>query len=1438
MISLFSTDIMFDDLEKTDNGESKSSELLKNEIKRNIFSTQIPFIENQGQIDEQVKFYAKTFAGTIFVTDSNLTYTSISQKNIGTEFGVLKEIFVDGELTPKGESKTETIINYYKGDSEKWKTNIPAYNIISLGSVWKDVNVSLHAYQNNVEKIFTVFPGGNPNDIKLKIEGIKKLNVNEFEELEILAEHDLMKFSKPVAYQNVLGKKVLIDTKYVVDEKSYGFLVGDYDKDLPLVIDPLIASTFIGSTMDEDEGSIVMDSSGNIFIAALSFDNSYPTVGAPIFDSTVNGGEDIVVSKFNNNLTSLLASTFIGGSDDEGLPSIAIDSADNVFVGSATLSTNYPTSSGYQNTKKLKSDIVISKFTNNLALSASTYLGGDGDETSGSLGAMIAIDNSDNVYVTSSSNSTNFDTSGTTGHDQTQNGDRDAVVAKLNNSLSSLLALTYLGGSSLEEDPFIAIDSSGNVFVATETDSDDFPTTNGAYDTTFSSSRDSATISKFDNTLATLIASTFLEGTTDEDDPSIAFDSSGNVFVAIDTESADFPTAGTPFDSTHNGGEDIVVAKLNNSLTTLLATTFLGGTMGEEFGRVAIDSADNVFVLAETQSTDISLAGSSFDTLYNDFGSGEDMFISKLDNSLSSLLASTYLGATSDIDISPYYPFVLNGTGNVFLTAEVGSSDFPITSGAFDTSFNSPTSPDDIVISIINCNLSSGAACTSISEGSFNTITVGNDKTGSFQYSETENTVTETVTLDVILPTNPVPLTTLQVRINQENDDAEERTSDGAMTLNSSDLEFITDTPDIQQVGMRFNQITVPKNATIGSAFIQFTTDETDTVSTNLTIKGEANDNSPIFTNSPNNISARTTTASSVAWSPASWSVVGAAGNDQKTPDLKTIVQEIVNRSNWESGNSIVFIVNGTGKRTAESINGAIIDHKDPTLSPLLSITYGSGAAGTITTSTAIENNLESGTNLATSADISAPCTNTCTIKFTVPNSLLTEAGIPSSSASIFHDSNENGLIEADEIKATTRDTTTISGSTIFSTTVNSTSKFGVGVVTVSEGSSASSTVTAGGTASFQFSETESTTTQTISLDVDLPAGVPGTITVSTAVEDDLESGTNLATAADITGPCTNTCTIKFTVSNDILTAAGLTSESASIYHDSDENGLIEADEVITTTKDTSTISGSTIFTGTADFTSKFAVGGVVSVTSANAVAGISAVGGLLGFSKNSCDKNGFGHGESLEIYEISYDKCEENEITVLAYSTCGPLSLQMVTAYGSALVGMSSDQPYLDDEKKKLIFHHSIDKDTEWFSIIAKDKRDEFSEKIITNQCTGIKKYYGITGYTSEQQGTDIPISKKLNQNITNIPEWVKNNAVWWGDDQIDDETFVGAIQYLIEENIIWVPKTEEIESESTEIPEWVKNNAVWWGDDQIDDETFVGAIEYLVKNGIISVN
>jgi hypothetical protein len=197
----------------------------------------------------------------------------------------------------------------------------------------------------------------------------------------------------------------------------------------------------------------------------------------------------------------------------------------------------------------------------------------------------------------------------------------------------------------------------------------------------------------------------------------------------------------------------------------------------------------------------------------------------------------------------------------------------------------------------------------------------------------TSVSTTSTTTTSTTTTTLPGGVLAVNVRVAASADDAEEAPS-GTVSLTSSDLELVSDKGALQTVGLRFAGVAVPRGATIVAAYVQFQVDEPTTVATTVQIRGEAATQATAFTTALGNVSTRPRTVAAVSWSPPPWAVIGAAGQDQRTPSLVGVIQEIVDQAGWASGNALALIVTGSGERVAESQNGA------PQAAPLLHIEY------------------------------------------------------------------------------------------------------------------------------------------------------------------------------------------------------------------------------------------------------------------------------------------------------------------------------------------------------------------------------------------------------------------------------------------------------------------------------------------------------------------
>ena len=702
-----------------------ANEPSKTEVIQKTQRLQIPFIANKGQMDERVAFYANTFGGIVFVTKDGEIVYSLPLQDFGSgeknkeeaqivKGVTFKESLVGGKIDRvKGEEISTVTVNYFKGKAPSmWNGNISTYELVNFGEVYKGIDLRLKAYGNNVEKLFYVKPNADAGVIRLRLSGAKILTVNGKGQLEVEIDSRIVKFTKPVAYQENMGKRKEVAVNYSLSnsecsnsqpETIYGFGVDDYDRAKELVIDPLLASTYLGGASDDSGYFTAIDANGNIYVTGRTQSSNFPTtVGA--YDTSIGGDYDVFVSKLNRDLTHLLASTYLGGASDDNGNSISINSAGDIYVAGQTSSSDFPVTAGENDTAKGGySDAFISKLSNDLThLLASTYLGGAHDDSADS----TAIDHVGNIYVTGKTSSSDFPTT-LRAYDTSYNGN-DAFVSKLSGDLSRLLASTYLGGSDNEVVRSITMASDGSVYVAGETWSSDFPATIGAYDNSFNGGFGDAFISRLNENLTHLLASTFLGGSTDDSARSIAMDTGGNVYVTGQTESLDFPTTSGSYDTFFSNG-DAFVSKVSGDLKKLLASTFLGGSDDDVGNSIAIGSDGSVYVAGYTASSDFPVTPDAYDTSKGVF---MDACISKLSGDLKKLLASTFLGG--------YYrdrarSMAINSTGNIYVTGETRSSDFPTTPGACDISYNSDADISDtfdVFVSRFDGNLSASSTAS------------------------------------------------------------------------------------------------------------------------------------------------------------------------------------------------------------------------------------------------------------------------------------------------------------------------------------------------------------------------------------------------------------------------------------------------------------------------------------------------------------------------------------------------------------------------------------------------------------------------------------------------------------------------------------------------------------------------------------------------------
>jgi beta-propeller repeat-containing protein len=690
------------------------------------------FVENRGQTDERVEYYLQGKDKSIYFTPHGLVFSlpGKPEGNLTTETrrhgedhgeeGQRGSVGRSAELgtrnsklgtsTPQryllnlefgganpdvrleGAERTPALISYIKGPKKHWKTGLKTYSSVVYRNLWPGIDLEYRGTQDRLKYQFIVHPGADPGQIRLRYHGATDLRVNAAGELEVEIPAGGFHDQKPYSYQEVAGRQVEVPTTYSLNTSTpqhpntstpttheYGFEVGEYDRSLPLVIDPamLVYAGYVGGLGQEGIGDgleggngISVDGAGNAYITGTtrseetSFPDGDPDMNdlfpVPGFDQTHNspgaGGdlalEDAFVVKVNAAGTALVYATYLGGSGTDQGFDIAVDGTGNAYVAGSTSSSQatfpdgdpdmndmFPVATGPDQTHNGGFEAFVAKLNpDGTALLYAGYIGGNAFD----VGSGIAVDPDGNAYVTGVTNSTQGtfpdgdpdmnDMMPVPGFDQTLNSSVDAFAVKVNAMGTALLYATYLGGTGDERNPDIAVDGSGNAYITGETGSDQ---------------------------------TTFPDGDPDMNDM--------------------FPAPG--FDQTFNGGgQDAFVAKLNGAGTALVYASYLGGSGFDDPHGVAVDSLGNAYLTGSTGSTQTTFPDGDpdmndmmpcpgFDQTFN--GGPSDAFVAKMNAAGTALVYATYIGGATPGDIGS--GIAVDQDGNAYVTGSTRSdqTSFP-----------------------------------------------------------------------------------------------------------------------------------------------------------------------------------------------------------------------------------------------------------------------------------------------------------------------------------------------------------------------------------------------------------------------------------------------------------------------------------------------------------------------------------------------------------------------------------------------------------------------------------------------------------------------------------------------------------------------------------------------------------------------------------------
>jgi hypothetical protein len=717
-------------------------------IPRDLRAVHVPFIANGGQVDERVAFYARTFGGTVFVTRTGeIVYAlpAAEAQDDGHGPGIaLTEVLVGSTVSvPRGEGESETRVSSFKGrDRSRWRAHLPVYDAVSLGEVYEGIDLRLVARGDNVEKIFRLRPGARVAAIALRLDGAERLTVDGQGQLEAMTTLGPVRFTRPVAFQEIGDRRVEVTVRYALRaDGTYGFDVTGYDAAHPLVIDPLLASTFVGGrrldrayAMDigRTRGITLQD---RVFIAGVTWSSDFPVTipRGPYVDYH----DDVFVAKLNPGLTRLIAAVYLGGAGSEEAWAVKVAPSGDVWIAGWTSSTDFPTTSGAENEtyRGGLSDAFVAKLGNNLdELLASTYLGGSEKDRAQ---ALALTENEAPVVTGSTDSEDDFPRERRFGHWRGS----DVFVTRFGADLRSGWSV-LLGGNGT--DSAYAIDFGGadparytgsGMIVITGCAHRHwnnsgprawYPTTSGSFAPVPGSGAiggdgDDAFVTVLDEQMEVLLGSVLMGGEgSDACGRAVKIDRDNTIFVAGVTRGrfgsalAEFPTTAGAYDDTHNdrrvpgrakcadavstrpaasGRGDAFVAKITggfgdggyhgyDATRTLTASTLLGGCASETAMSLALTAEGNVVVGGHTYSPDFPTVAGTHDEGHNGPADG---FVSMLDGNLETLLASTYLGGGKFDAITAVGVGLF---GDVYVTGYTYSPGFPTTRGAYDGEHN------------------------------------------------------------------------------------------------------------------------------------------------------------------------------------------------------------------------------------------------------------------------------------------------------------------------------------------------------------------------------------------------------------------------------------------------------------------------------------------------------------------------------------------------------------------------------------------------------------------------------------------------------------------------------------------------------------------------------------------------------------------------------
>jgi hypothetical protein len=656
----------------------------------NFDAIPLAFEANQGQTDPAVKYLARGNGYTAFLTADETVFAMRSGAHASARKSGKKAADKAAQAAiriklaganPKPQIVAENELpghsNYFIGnDPSKWQAGVKQFARIAYREIYPGVDMAFHGQQRQLEFDFVVAPGASTAPIRFGVSGANKIAADADGNLVLSAAAGDILLHKPVAYQKKNDAREVVDSRFVLAGNTVGFELGNFDHSRELVIDPSVSyTTYLGGNGEDDGHSIKVDGTGNAYVTGQTKSTNFPSASP----ANYKGGFDVFVSKLSSDGTSLIYSTYIGGSQDDSGNSIAVDSTGNAYVAGGTLSTDFPVvGSGYKSASLGNLNAFVLELNSTGTLSVSALVGGTLDDVADG----IAVDGQ-GVYVVGSTASTDFPV--VSAYQSSIVGSSNGFIVKLNTTLTTLAYSTYIGAGSGDVATAVAVDSSHNLYVVGSSANPGLLTTPGVVQPSNAGLSDVFVLALQASALNTPIYLTYLGGSNIDEGLGIAVDSSQDAYVTGLTGSSNFRTQSSL--QTFKGTQDAFVAELNASGTALVYSTFLGGTGTQEATAIDIDSSKNAYVVGETNATDFPTKNPTQSALA---GNGNiDAFVSEIAAGGSSLAFSTYLGGSGNentgtivSNFSGLGGIAVDSAGaNIYVTGNTTSTNFPATVG-------------------------------------------------------------------------------------------------------------------------------------------------------------------------------------------------------------------------------------------------------------------------------------------------------------------------------------------------------------------------------------------------------------------------------------------------------------------------------------------------------------------------------------------------------------------------------------------------------------------------------------------------------------------------------------------------------------------------------------------------------------------------------------